>query len=62
MHKSWSKTVEKQIKVIDKFVFQKDGIIYQTSGIDSILQLKKQYAMFLRGIYFDYYEDAEPQE
>lgn len=59
MNKFWSKTVEKQIKVIDKFVFQKDGIIYQTSGIDSILQLKKQYAMFLRGIYFDYYEDAE---
>lgn len=38
---------------------QKDGIIYQTSGIDSILQLKKQYAMFLKGIYFDYYEDTE---
>jgi hypothetical protein len=57
MNNIWSKSVSYQIDVINRFISNKDGIIYQTEGNNDIVQLKKQYAILLKDIYSNYYEE-----
>ena len=54
MHKEWEKSVITQTHVINRFISQKDGLIYQTIGINHISNLKKEYAQLLKSIYFNY--------
>ena len=59
MHKNWEKSVNNEIDVINRFISDKDGIIYQTESSNDIAQLKKQYALLLKSIYFHYHEEKE---
>ena len=59
MNENWEKSVHNEIVVIDRFISDKDGIIYQTEGSNDISNLKKQYAMLLESIYFHYNEEKE---
>ncbi|MBQ9246345.1 hypothetical protein IJ182_08775 [bacterium] len=59
MHEQWEKSVYNEIDVINRFISSKDGIIYKTEGSNDIVQLKKQYALLLKSIYSNYYEEKE---
>ena len=62
MHEQWKKSVNNEINVINRFISNKDGIIYQTEGSNNIAQLKKQYAILLQAVYFNYKEEKEEIE
>ncbi len=57
MNQNWDKTLNLQIANINRFISNKDGIIYQTEGAEDIVSLKKQYALFLNNIYSNYVEE-----
>ena len=59
MNENWKKSVYNEISVINRFISNKDGIIYQTEGSNNIAQLKKQYALLLNSIYYNYKEEKE---
>jgi|GEM_PF-6885206 len=59
MNEAWKKSVHSEIDVINRFISNKDGIIYQTEGSSDIAQLKKQYALLLQSIYFHCREEKE---
>ena len=57
MNEVWEKSVHNQMNVINRFISNQDGIIYQTEGNNDIVQLKKQYAILLKNIYSNYCEE-----
>ena len=57
MNENWKKSVYNEIDVINRFISSKDGIIYQTEGSNNIAQLKKQYAILLQAVYYNYKEE-----
>lgn len=59
MNKEQNKSAHSQIKVINGFIGNKTGIIYQTEAVNNILNLKKQYALLLMSIYYNYNEEKE---
>lgn len=59
MNKAWEKSVSKEIEVINRFISSKDGIIYQTDGNNQIRQIKKQYALLLQDLYYNYYKENQ---
>lgn len=59
MNKEQNKSVHSQIKVINGFIGNKTGIIYQTEAVNNICNLKKQYALLLMSIYHNYKEEKE---
>lgn len=56
MTNNWNKSVHSQINTINRFIVNKDGIIYQTEGKNNISNIKKQYAILLKNIYYAYTE------
>ncbi len=59
MNEEWEKSVNSETETINKFISNKDGIIYQTEGSDDISNLKKQYALLLNNLYYHYKENKE---
>ncbi len=57
MNDSWNKSAYDQIESINRFISSKDGIIHQTDGQNNIVLIKKQYALLLKSIYYNYYEE-----
>lgn len=59
MNKAWEKSVYKEMAVINRFISSKDGIIYQTDANNQIVQIKKQYALLLQNLYYNYYKENQ---
>ena len=57
MNETWNKSLYNQQDIINKFISTKEGLIHQTDGQNNIVQIKKQYALLLKSIYFNYYEE-----
>ncbi len=57
----WGNYVNTQTKVIDKFITNQDGIIYQTIGQSKISQLYKERALLLKDILHHYEENKFTQ-
>lgn len=57
MNETWEKSVYRETDVINRFISSKDGIIYQTDANNQLLQIKKQYALLLQDLYYNYYKE-----
>ena len=57
MNETWNKSLYNQQDIINKFISTKEGLIHQTDGQNNIVQIKKQYALLLKSIYYNYYEE-----
>lgn len=54
MNNEWNKSAYSQINTINRFIVNKNGVIYQTEGKNNISNIKKQYAILLKNIYSTY--------
>ena len=57
MNETWNKSLYNQQDIINRFISNKEGLIHQTDGQNNIVQLKRQYALLLKSIYYNYYEE-----
>ena len=57
MNETWNKSLYNQQDIINRFISNKEGLIHQTDGQNNIIQIKKQYALLLKSIYYNYYEE-----
>lgn len=56
MNKKWQESYKSQINVIDKFIYNKQGTMYQQIGTVEMAELTENYAKFLNFLYDIYLE------
>lgn len=57
--KKWEQSSQSDIKMIEKYINSKQGLIYVTIGTSTITDIYKSRALLLRKIYDEYIENKE---